>query len=146
MFSYGHPFKPLIVLQCSFSYQLAVIPHIVLVQSYTCTFASVVYRSIEKYLHGQRNIAGPKAKIHWHPARMAQPNLLGFGLLVPPNFNLVASFTTTTFERTYFPSLPSSAFCTASRPGPHPLNTTSSCVMILLKPLSCIVFNTNAAS
>jgi len=52
-------------------------------------------------------------------------NLLGALLLVPPNFSLVASVTLVIAPFKFLPSVPNSAFTTASLPSPKSLNTTS---------------------
>ena len=57
----------------------------------------------------------------------AYPNLLGFLLLDPPNFNLVASMTLTILLLNALPSLPNMIFVSASLPGPKSLKTTSKC-------------------
>lgn len=46
------------------------------------------------------------------------PNLLTCGLLVPPNFSLVASVTLTIIGLSIPPSFPNRAFVNASLPGP----------------------------
>lgn len=66
------------------------------------------------------------------------PRRLGFLLLVPPNFSLVASETFTIFPLNAAPSSPSNALVTASLPAPNPRKNTSSCSMSLMCPL---VFN-----
>jgi hypothetical protein len=60
-----------------------------------------------------------------HLQHLDQPNLLGFLLLVPPNFNLVASLTVLIFGLRSLPSVPNSALVTASLPIPNPRSTTS---------------------
>lgn len=61
-----------------------------------------------------------------HRPYQSQPNLLGAGLLVPPNFNLVASVNFTILFLMFLPSLPMITLLAASLPGPKPLYTISS--------------------
>ena len=65
-----------------------------------------------------------------------QPNLLGFLLLVPPNFSLVESDSLTIKGRIFFPSAPNIAFVTASLPCPNPLYANSSFWICGNRPLS----------
>jgi hypothetical protein len=63
-----------------------------------------------------------------------QPNLRGFWLFVPPNFNLVASDMTQTLLRNLDPSAPIRTLTKASLPWPKPLNTNSSLLIPVVKP------------
>ena len=70
---------------------------------------------------------GPPKLSNIYTTDLAYPNLLGFLLLVPPNFNLVASMTLTILLLNALPSLPSMIFESASLPGPKSLKISSNC-------------------
>ena len=81
-----------------------------------------------------------------HRLYPSQPNLLGAGLLVPPNFNLVASVNFTILFLMFLPSLPMITLLAASLPGPKPLYTISSFLIWVKRPWSWIRLMTYAAS
>lgn len=86
------------------------------------------------------SIAAPETKgmRHWGVIRPDQPSLRAFLLLTPPNLIIVESVTLETRLRTCFPSLPSSTFVKASRPGPNPRKMSSICRMLGSRPFSWI--------